>query len=192
MGWTEQIATHYKNGKIDRKAECDAYFMEGLNEGYYRVEKSSMVGSTYYAAVTPLKRYRSDHAMEDIPELEQRTFAAIFLTHVRKWWFGYKPMSEDEHPYYHDCPISILNLLSETDNDWANEWRNTCRKRHEESLKLDRMPIGMKIRVSLDHDGKEVVFEKMKCGKSARFVNRDAGKYLPKSSILCHEFEEIN
>ena len=39
MGWTSQHATHYKwLGKgidrkyvVDRKAECDAYFEEGLN-----------------------------------------------------------------------------------------------------------------------------------------------------------------
>ena len=26
MGWTSYAATHYKNGKIDRKAECDNIF----------------------------------------------------------------------------------------------------------------------------------------------------------------------
>ena len=32
MGWTGCHATHYKrNGDIDRKAECDGYFLEGLN-----------------------------------------------------------------------------------------------------------------------------------------------------------------
>lgn len=58
MGWTGQQATHFKNGKIiDRKAECDAYFMEGPNKGYFQVVKSAMIGSTYYAAVKDLKRY---------------------------------------------------------------------------------------------------------------------------------------
>ena len=48
MGWTSYHATHYsKTGTIDRKAECDGYFMEGLNRGHYRVEKSAMVGSVY-------------------------------------------------------------------------------------------------------------------------------------------------
>lgn len=44
MGWTGYYATHYKNGKIDRKAECDAYFMEGLNRGNFKVLKSTMKG----------------------------------------------------------------------------------------------------------------------------------------------------
>ena len=45
MGWTWQKASHYyPNGNIYRKAECDAYFTEGLNEGQYEILKSTMVG----------------------------------------------------------------------------------------------------------------------------------------------------
>ena len=42
MGWTWYRATHYfKNGGIDRRAECDAYFMEGLNRGYTEITVKS-------------------------------------------------------------------------------------------------------------------------------------------------------
>ena len=52
MGWTEYQASYfYKNGQINRKAECDAYFEEGLNRGHYKVLKSTLKGSVYYAAV---------------------------------------------------------------------------------------------------------------------------------------------
>ena len=55
MGWTSYHANYYKkNGEIDRKAECDAYWQEGLKRGHFKVLRSSMVGSTYYAAVKPL------------------------------------------------------------------------------------------------------------------------------------------
>ena len=55
MGWTSYHATYYKrNGSIDRKAECDAYFLEGLNRGHYEVLKSAVVGSVCYAAVRNL------------------------------------------------------------------------------------------------------------------------------------------
>ena len=47
MGWTEYIATHYKNGTVNRKAECDVLF----DNNRAKVLKSRMVGSTYYAAV---------------------------------------------------------------------------------------------------------------------------------------------
>ena len=42
MGWTSYRANYYKNGKINKKAECDAYFMEGLNRGHFQVLKSTM------------------------------------------------------------------------------------------------------------------------------------------------------
>lgn len=42
MGWTWHRASHYyPNGNIDRKAECDAYFTERLNEGQYEILKST-------------------------------------------------------------------------------------------------------------------------------------------------------
>jgi hypothetical protein len=135
MGWTSCRATHYKKGKIDRKAECDDYFTSGLNAGYYRIEKSTMVGSVYYAAVTSLKRYSgnyedSERVIEDIPESEQKTFAVVFLTSTNQrdpyFNFSYKGMTETDGPCQQDCPASILKLLSPTDSEWANEWRNKC------------------------------------------------------------------
>lgn len=43
MGWTGYMPTHLKKGGIvDRKAECDAYFMEGPNRGNFQVLKSAM------------------------------------------------------------------------------------------------------------------------------------------------------
>lgn len=40
-----------------------------------------------------------------------------------------KLMDETEHPYYFDCPKSILDLLSNTDNEYALQWRMKCRER---------------------------------------------------------------
>ena len=130
MGWTSYHATHYsKTGTIDRKAECDwssdvcssdlaecdGYFMEGLNRGHYRVEKSAMVGSVYYAAVTSLKKYVGNDQYEDLPENEQFTFAVVFLTIVDMkdyYNFSYKDMDESCGPFSYDCPESILKMLS--------------------------------------------------------------------------------
>ena len=41
-------------------------------------------------------------------------------------YFEYKIMDESEYPYYFDCPVEILNLLSVTDNKLANDWRKAC------------------------------------------------------------------
>ena len=161
MGWTSYHATYYKNGKIDRKAECDAYFLEGLNRGFYEVLKSSMVGSTYYAAVKPLKRYDGDTGLcVDMPKEEQCAFAVVFLTSTNAkdyFNFSYKAMDEGVGPYQKECPKGILDLLTPTENKWANEWRTACYKYHADKKKnktssLSRLPVGSVVKVTMPCD----------------------------------------
>lgn len=185
MGWTSYHATHYKNGRIDRKTECDAYFMEGLNRGYYDVLKSSMVGSVYYAAVKPLKRYSKDdvgnNIIVDIPINEQQVFGAIFLTSTDSkdyFNFSYKDMDETVGPYCYDCPKGILDLLTPTDSVWANNWRAKCRERLEKKKNpnaLSKLPEGSVIKVVLPFDtqrhkeGDEVTLTKIRWGKRCKW-----------------------
>lgn len=143
MGWTSYHATHYKqNGSIDRKAECDAYFLEGLNRGHFEVLKSALVGTVYYAAVRNLKRYAGkDENGNGIYEdaADQPVWAAVFLTQIDSgnyFNFYYKDMGEDMGPCECDCPVSILNLLSPTDSKWALEWRERCRKKRSRKNRL--------------------------------------------------------
>lgn len=162
MGWTSYHATHYKNGKIDRKAECDAYFLEGLNRGHFDVLKSAMVGSTYYAAVKPLKKSggkdeNGNYIYVDMPKEEQKTFAVVFLTstNMRDYYnFSYKDMCESMGPYECDCPKNILDLLGPTDNECANEWRKVCYDRHinkkqSKTNSTSRLPVGSVIKVTM-------------------------------------------
>lgn len=139
MGWTSYHASNYRNGKVDRKAECDDYFMGGSNAGHFKVVKSAMYGGTYYGAVKPLVRYvgkdENGHGKyEPLPETEQEAFAVVFLTKVDNsdWFnFAYKDMDETMGPCYYDCPKSILDVLSPTDNEYAIEWRRKCMERIE-------------------------------------------------------------
>lgn len=41
--------------------------------------------------------------------------------------FGFKAIYEECGPTYYECPNHILDLLSETDNETANKWRERCR-----------------------------------------------------------------
>lgn len=159
MGWTSYHAEHYKNGSPDCKAECDAYFMEGLNSGHYRVEKSTMIGSVYYAAVTSLKKYIGDNQYEDLPMEDQYTFAVVFLTAVDTndyYNFSYKDMDESCGPFYYDCPDSILKLLSPTTNEWALEWRKKCREHNRKRKLLKKLPVGTVI--EFEFQGKQRQF----------------------------------
>ena len=163
MGYTEYSATHfYKNGSVNRKAECDGYFLESLNRGHYKVVKSAMKGSVYYGAVTPLKRpikgvdgkYLEDengwYVYEDIPEEEMEVVGVVLLTYVRgKDNFGYKAISETCGPCYYDCPKSILNKLTSTNNAYAKEWRRKC---YDNLMRPDisKLPVGTEIQFELN------------------------------------------
>ena len=155
MGWTSYEATYFKkNGDIDRKAECDAYFMRD-NAGHYKVLKSSMKGTVYYAAVTTLTKYigkdeNGKSMYESIPEDKQEAWAAVFLTRTEEGrYFHYKDQDETSGPCEDHCPKCILDLLSNTDHELALDWRKRCRKNIQKSnklSKLDRLKNGSVIR----------------------------------------------
>lgn len=159
MGWTSYHAKYYtKNGRVDRKKECDAYWTEGLNRGNFRIEKSALVGTVYYAAVTPLMKSENGNAVP-IPPEEQETWCVVFLTSTdgKSYYnFSYKDMDETMEPYSYDCPKSVLDCLTPTENEAANRWRAECRKRSEhrsdKAARLRKLPIGAKIEFT-DREG---------------------------------------
>ena len=114
MGWTWGYAQYYKNGKVDRKAECDDLYTCEYNGAVSRVLKSAMVGAVYYAAV------------ETVRDGNRTVWAAVCLTSTDKGEFGYKDMDETCGPADCKCPPSILKLLTETESEWANNWRKRC------------------------------------------------------------------
>lgn len=137
MGWTSYHATCYKNGTVDRKAEMDNYFKEEDStngEYHFKTLKSAMVGSTYYAAI---EKTNNNTGVKEV-------FAIVCLTSVNMddyYNFSYKDMDESMGPCERKCPMGILNLLTPTDKQWANEWREGCREhqaRKNELAKLDR------------------------------------------------------
>lgn len=186
MGWTFYHATHYNGHGIDRKAECDAYFIEGLNEGHYKIEKSAMVGSVYYAAVRTLLKYvgkdeKGESIYEPLSDSEQEVWGAIFLTSVNSkdyYNFGYKNMSEDMGPYECDCPNSILKLLSPTEDEWSLAWRKKCKDRNAKRKILNKLPIGTVIEVD------DKAYTKSICGNKTLWLNWFTRTYIKPKDIL--------
>ena len=80
-------------------------------------------------------------AIEHIHKEDGRreVFAAVFLikyvTGDDPYNFGYKDQTEHMGPVRTDCPQNILNLLTETDCQTANEWRARCRAKLERKTK---------------------------------------------------------
>jgi len=151
MGWTHcAYATNYKivgSGwrryrVVDRRKECDKVCTwerqrtVGEDGTVYpamkdTVLKSAMVGTTYYAAIR-----------REVEGKQPYVWAAIFLTCGRTKWdnteWGYKDMDETMQPYYYDCPKGILDLLTPTDNEGANKWREECRRQRAEANEIRR------------------------------------------------------
>ena len=169
MGWTSyHVEPTYKNGKpfIDRKTECDGLFCSDAVSyktnkvvGKYEVLKSAMVGKTYYAAVK-----KTIFATETEPE-SIKVFAAVVLTAVDNkdyYNFTYKGMDETMGPCECNCPKGILDLLTPTDNEYANDWRKRCyenlKKKHDPNT-LGNLPIGSVIKYKR-WDGVEVTLYK--------------------------------
>lgn len=199
MGWTWQEALHYKNGKVDRKAECDAYF-SSRNAKYYVVEKSAMVGSVYYAAIRAIGNYNyKDDTVTAIPKEYQYVFAVVFLTSTNAkdvYNFGYKDMDETMLPFFYDCPVGILKLLSPTDNESANEWRKRCKETAERKKRekndpngLNNLPIGTVIKCR----GYEVVKTAPRAQfKTPFWLVHDCNTYLRKSAIKRAGYEIVS
>ena len=170
MGWLEYRAEHYKNGKVDRKAEMDSKYNWEDESRKVEVLKSSMVGSTYYAAV---KSFNKTNGYECVT-------AAICLTstNMKDYYnFAYKGMDESMGPYRYDCPKGILDLLTPTESEYANEWRKACYEnlaKKKNPNTLNKLPVGTVIKVVIPFDtkffnqGQEVKLKKCKRWTSNR------------------------
>lgn len=203
MGWTGYHATHYKwIGKginrrytVDRKAECDAYWEEGLNRGHFEVVKSTIKGSVYYAAVKPLKKCigkneKGEYQYTDIPLSEQKIFGVVFLTSTDSkdyYNFSYKDMDETVGPCYYDCPKSILDILSPTDSEYAIKWREKCYEQIEKNKNpdaLNNLPEDTIIEVIMPwetkyyKEGDIVQLQKIKWGKRFKWFVKNRSVYF--------------
>lgn len=140
MGWT----FYHVDAPItaaDRKAEIDRLYNWGDEKRRVRVLKSSMVGSTYYAAIE----------VENLETGEKSVSASVVLTAIdsKEWCnFGYKDMDESCGPCDSKCPAGILKLLTPTESEYANAWRERCWKYHAEKKSpnaLKNLPYGAEI-----------------------------------------------
>lgn len=116
MGW-DGILISEPHKTTAEKIEC---FKKYYN---YDFEKVSIKNGVLYGAVKGVDRLTNESivwALVAIIKFSTRNFQTEMCC---------KLMDETEHPYYYDCPKSILDLLSNTDNEQALEWRAKCRER---------------------------------------------------------------
>lgn len=122
MGW---LYMQSLDGHDGPRQYLDAQFTYERPTVISKVLKSALVKRrVYYAAV--------EHVVKATGARE--VWALVCLVHYNPrdregYIFGYKDQTESMGPYDCDCPVSILDLLTPTDSDYAKEWRERCRAR---------------------------------------------------------------
>lgn len=174
MGWT------FTNTELKRNDAVNELFNWTSEKYRTRVLKSTMKGSVYYGAVEQIDK-----------ETAKRTVQAVVVltSSDRKngFNFGYKIIDETMGPSECECPKAILDLLSDTDSEYAKDWRKRCRANLERP-KLSDLPLGTKIRVKICGEEKEYV-KWPPCGqfRTPVWVNPETNTYIPKKWIKNYE-----
>lgn len=140
MGWTRTWKDTCPKGN-------DRIMMAIEQEGYEYKEKtrsnhvidSALVGTTVYLAVHHIN---TENGVDEV-------YGAVILTEYdpKRNNFFTKGISETMGPSDSKCPKRILDKLSPTDNEYANEWRNRCRNKKKSDNPLAGVPQGTKIRL---------------------------------------------
>lgn len=108
MGWSA--------GQLDCPFTSRAAIAFGLGEEFAeRVIATARYGTVIYAAV---RAKRSFHV-----------FGLVLLAERRDGVLYTKPITEDMGPVEDCCPARILDLLTESSNEHARNWRQRCRRR---------------------------------------------------------------
>lgn len=99
---------------------------------------TALVGSVVYLAVERTEKTTG----------EKVVYAEVCLTRMDRGYMMVKAMSDTMGPGYYDCPKRILDLLTPTDSEWANEWRKRCEEKRKAKAedKLAKLPIGAKVK----------------------------------------------
>lgn len=129
MGWTWYHASEYtKSGRVSPSREIRKEMKRGING---TIIGDAFVNGVYYAAV------RDDR--------DNSVWALICLTGTTTtdyFNFGYKDMDEFMGPYSYGCPDRVLDLLTQTDSEVANEWRRKCRESNAKGDTFKSLPDG--------------------------------------------------
>lgn len=121
MGWLYMQSLDGHNGP---RGYLDAQFTYERPEAVSKVLKSAFVTPrVYYAAVEHITKATGARVV----------WALVCLVYYNPrdregFVFGYKDMGESAGPCETECPEAILDLLTETDREYALEWRKRCRE----------------------------------------------------------------
>lgn len=106
----------------------------------YRVLDSAVLRFVHYAAIERVDKATGDRIV----------FATVIKTKSFKTGrdgmnFCWKAMTESMGPFEDSCPERILDLLTETDDEDAREWRQRCRAKATAKKSMPKLVAGLKL-----------------------------------------------
>lgn len=139
MGWWGHYIGFTPKGKERIKYVIKEEGYDAEDERYiWKPIATALVGSTVYLAVE-----RTEKATG-----ERIVWAEVCLTSMNDGYLMVKAMSETMGPCECDCPKRILDMLTPTEHEWAQDWRKRCDEKRKQKANdpLAKLPIGAKIR----------------------------------------------
>ncbi len=142
MGWTS-----YNLEPSEVETEVRRILETGSKNVSFKILKLEKKSSVYYAAV--------ERIMDENPE-SRIVSGMVVLTAIDNsdyYNFSYRLMDETEGPCVCDCSLSLVNLLSPTDSEYALQWRERVKEKvrersekNKETRLLKSLPVGSKIK----------------------------------------------
>ena len=139
MGWSCERFNKYFDKETDIIERAIGI---GQDDGRERsIAAKGRYGNTYYYAI----RYKPEGQDNFI------VFGLVVLTSKRDGEICYKFVDETMGPCNYNAPQKVLNVLTDTDSDYANKWRDDCWLWHKTKREFNSlMKIGNSIKVLKD------------------------------------------
>ena len=125
MGWTFQHRTKGMSNKEFFTKE----FGYTNDSGSSKIVDCANVGSTVYLILETKRILDTIKLKDSAHSFEIARIAVVCLTKRNThddMNFGYKDMDENCGPIESECPKRLLDMLTETNNKYALEWRKRC------------------------------------------------------------------
>jgi hypothetical protein len=123
MGWTY---THRGSTPV-KEFLADHINCENEHAKWVLLDIAIVKMRTAYMAVEIIRR---DKVTRQLDMATRKVVAFVFLLDYRPsdpdYDLGYKDMDESVGPYESECPERILKLLTQTDHEYAVQWRQRC------------------------------------------------------------------
>ena len=119
-------------------------------------------------ALVNMREVYMAYRIKDIEKNEDKVIGIVILVdYARDGHFGYKDMDESMGPNYYNCPKRILDLLTPTEYEYAQEWRRLCYENADRAKLVKNLKHGQMIDLEypLDfgkHYGKYRTFQVIK------------------------------